>query len=283
MRRDIHRLLSTLDGQPVCLFKNPGNAGDALLQAGTAAALDRAGVRWEAVHPGDDVNGRSLLIGGGGNLTPDYDHTEIALRAFVERDPRRIVILPHGIRGQQGVLGLLRAQDLVVCRDRIGYAHVHGSSKAEVALAHDMAFHLDARRFLDDQVLARVARPFLEERLATQGWSTSQFCERSTMRFMRTDNEAAAGYPATDIDISHHLIDGDVDTVSAASAWSLLECVRRSRRIVTDRLHVAIAGALLGTPTEFWPNSNDKNRSVFDHSLRRFPHVRFGAERARSS
>ncbi|MBI4884966.1 MAG: polysaccharide pyruvyl transferase family protein [Actinobacteria bacterium] len=271
--------MSTLEGQQICFFSTPGNAGDALINAGTLAAFNRAGVRWESVQPGDHVQGRTLLIGGGGNLTPNYNHVELAMATFVESNPRKIVILPHGIRGQERVLKLLRSQDLVVCRDRIGFEHCRTSTHAEVALAHDMAFHLDVRKFLEGEVLAVVARPFLVERLAACGWKLSQFNERRTMFFMRTDGECVTGSAPTDIDISDQLIDGDVNRLSAISAWGLLECVRRSRQIVTDRLHVAVAAALLGTPTELLPNSYDKNRSVFDHSLRRFRHIRFAESR----
>jgi hypothetical protein len=47
------------------------------------------------------------------------------------------------------------------------------------------------------------------------------------------------------------------------------------KRVVTDRLHIAIAGALLGLEVELHPNSYYKNRAVYDYSLRRFSNVRF--------
>lgn len=43
----------------------------------------------------------------------------------------------------------------------------------------------------------------------------------------------------------------------------------------TDRLHVAIAGALLGKSVELHANSYFKNRAVYQFSLRSFPSVRF--------
>ena len=190
-------------------------------------------------------------------------------------DPRRIVMLPQGLRGQTSTLTSLRAQDLVICRDRIAYRHARRVGPARAMLAHDMAFHLDVDQFLNDQLNASSGRAFLEDRLVEHGWSLQRFDSRSIMTFTRLDSERVASTPDTDLDISHALIDEDVNQVSPISAWSLLECVRHSRRIVTDRLHVAIAASLLGVPTQLWPNSYDKNRSVFDHSLRRFPTVEF--------
>ncbi|CAN5596151.1 hypothetical protein BH10ACT2_BH10ACT2_00470 [soil metagenome] len=282
LRSRMHRFLSRLADQPVCYFKTPGNAGDALIHAGTMAAFDRALVRWDAVQPGDDLTGRTLLIGGGGNLTPTYDHVEVALRAFLETDPGRIIILPCGPRGHTSVLSQLRRRDLVICRDRVGYRHVRSIGTARVRLDHDMAFHLDAENFLNDQRIAAVSGQFLIERLAARGWTLQQFSGRPTMTFTRTGSERAESSPLTDIDISHELIFGDVSDVSPIAAWGLLECIRSSRRIVTDRLHVGIGAGLLGVPTELLANSYDKNRSVFDYSLHKLNSVHFSLLAARS-
>ncbi len=275
LRSRMHRFLSRLADEPVCFFKAPGNAGDALIHAGTMAAFERALVRWEAVEPGDDVTGRTLLIGGGGNLTPTYDHVEVALRAFLDSDPGRIVLLPCGPRGHASVLSHLRRQDLVICRDRVGYRHVRSIGTAQVRLDHDMAFHLDAENFLNDQRAAAASRGFLSERLAAHGWTLQQLSSRPTMTFTRNDSERAESSPLTDIDISHELIYGAVSEVSPIAAWSLLECIRSSRRIVTDRLHVGIGAGLLRVPTELLANSYDKNRSVFDYSLHKLDSVQF--------
>lgn len=281
MRKPVDRFLSAFSSRPICFYRVPGNAGDALINAGTMAAFKRANVRWDAVEPGDDVSGRDLFVGGGGNLTPYYDHVSDALHRFVNSEPRRLVVLPHGIRGQEQVLKLLRTQDLVMCRDRPGYRHVRQTAHASVALAHDMAFHLDAPEFLDNPALSAVAVPFIEERLGAQGWSLATIAEQPVMRFMRIDEERCAATPNTDIDISNELIFGDVNAVSPVAAWSLLECVRHCQRVETDRLHVAIAAALVGIRAQLWPNNYNKNRSVFNQSVRRFDHVQFRSKISR--
>lgn len=274
----MERLLRALGPEPVCLWKNPGNAGDSLIHLGALHAFERCGVRVERIEVGDDVAGRTVVMGGGGNLVPLYDHTAQAFAAFRSGDARRIVMLPHGIRERGDTLRLATSDDTVVCRDAVAAEHVARSgTAAQVLLGHDMAFHLDVRRVLDDRRLAARARPLLDDRLAVHGWRLDAFRHRPEMCFTRIDAERTDGSPATDIDISHHLIVGETDDDAAVSAWCLLSCIDASRRITTDRLHVAIGSALTRTPVRFLPNSYDKNRSLVDMSLWMFPHVEFAA------
>jgi CDP-glycerol glycerophosphotransferase len=46
-------------------------------------------------------------------------------------------------------------------------------------------------------------------------------------------------------------------------------------RLVTDRMHVGIAGAMLGKKVDLYPSNYDKTKAVFDHSMiTNFPNVR---------
>ena len=64
--------------------------------------------------------------------------------------------------------------------------------------------------------------------------------------------------------------------VAALISRSMLRCVREATGLRTNRLHVAIAGGLLGKPVEFYPNSYFKNEAIYRFSLRdRFPTIRW--------
>lgn len=275
-RADVQRFLRGLLDEPVCYFKNPGNAGDSLIHSGTVDAFKRAGIRWDRVEPGDDVAGRTVIMGGGGNFMPIYDHVDRAFNAFIETGARRIVILPHGIRGHDATLGRARPGDIFLSRDRPGLEHVRRVTSAPtVLLAHDMAFHLDVRRFMGDRSLAIAARPGLHDRLADSGWSLEAIADRTEMQFTRIDTERGPISPDSDVDISFCLMSGESDLEAAIASWRLLECIRHCRRIVTDRLHVAIASALTGVECELLPNSYDKNSAVYQQSLWMFPNINF--------
>ena len=275
IRHGMHVWLRGLHGETVCLYPNPGNAGDALILVGTIEALARAGVAWDLVRPGDDVAGRTLLLGGGGNLVPPYGEMASALRTFVDTDPARIVVLPHGIRDHHDEMALLRSGDTVFCRDRVAFEHVRRHTDASVRLEHDMAFHLDAEMLLDRGGRDPDAVAFLEERLAEHGWSLGRLRDRPVVRFNRIDVERRSDSSETDIDLSFHLIHTDVDSISWVDAWALLRCIESARTIATDRLHVALGAALLGVPVQLSSNSYDKNLAVFETSLSRFPNVDF--------
>jgi hypothetical protein len=55
----------------------------------------------------------------------------------------------------------------------------------------------------------------------------------------------------------------------------LFEVIGSHSRIQTDRLHVAIAGALLGREVHLHPNSYYKNQAVYDYSLEQYENVTF--------
>jgi SAM-dependent methyltransferase len=59
------------------------------------------------------------------------------------------------------------------------------------------------------------------------------------------------------------------------SAEYLLRAVDQFETIRTDRLHVAVAGVLLGKKVEIYPNSYFKNRAMYDFSFKRYPGARF--------
>ncbi|MCC6444206.1 MAG: polysaccharide pyruvyl transferase family protein [Armatimonadetes bacterium] len=52
---------------------------------------------------------------------------------------------------------------------------------------------------------------------------------------------------------------------SSFEHWIVLH--RRAKRIITNRLHSSIAGAIFGVPMILTANSYHKNRSVWEHSL----------------
>ena len=59
------------------------------------------------------------------------------------------------------------------------------------------------------------------------------------------------------------------------SAHFLLRAIDQFASVRTDRLHVAIAAAMLGKTVELYDNSYYKNRAVFDFSLSSLLNVRF--------
>jgi hypothetical protein len=144
-----------------------------------------------------------------------------------------------------------------------------------------MAFGLDIRRMLGDPELAARARPVFEQRLGAAGFDAAAPGVEFPTWIGRTDVERHPDAPtaALELDLSRLFIIGDTEEDLAVSAWCLAEAVRRMSEVQTDRLHVAIAGVLLGKRVELRPNNYDKNREVFAFSLSSMPGVSFGSHR----
>lgn len=277
LRRRMRQILSTYVGTSVAYLPNPGNAGDALISVSEVEAFARAGVRWEPVGLKDDVSGRVVFLGGGGNLTPLYGDLAHAISTFAPQGPRELVLLPHGVRDSGDSLGLLRSADTVVCRERTALRHcMQSASAARPVLAHDMAFHLDATNFLADRSLEARSRPILEEVLGAAGWTLERLARRRLVSLTRVDREVGPMSPPSDVDVSHEFSPQRLECEADVSAWCFLATIAACRAVVTDRLHVAIGASLLGVRVLLLPNSYDKNQSVYHHSLARFESVTFG-------
>lgn len=274
LRQPMEAFLRPFAGEEVLFYPNPGNAGDSLIAMGEYEAFRRAGVKVRIIDIGSDVTGRSVFVGGGGNLVPLYRSVHDALSNYLGK-ARRIVILPHTIRGHEPLLARMDETCTVFCRDPESLAHVSAHApRAQALPGHDMALHVDAEALLADPKLKARALPRFAERFVLADVAAEQLPLLPVVHFLRTDDEAAGPDGGTDADISA-LFDFGVGPDNApVAAWCLLHAVQSARRIRTDRLHVGIAAALLGKPCELLDNSYGKNRAVHAHSLSELTHVR---------
>jgi exopolysaccharide biosynthesis predicted pyruvyltransferase EpsI len=59
-----------------------------------------------------------------------------------------------------------------------------------------------------------------------------------------------------------------VEPWARAVSYSILRFLKDFDEIHTNRLHICIAGALIGIKVHFYPNSYWKNRAVYEHSIK---------------
>lgn len=268
-------LLREFRNTEVLYLPNSGNAGDSLISTATMQAFRRLNISYQPITLDANVDGRIVILGGGGNFIPLYATIRNALVRFAGR-AKRIILLPHTIRGNEDLIPDLPASTLLICREIPSYDHViNVNPRCEVALAHDMAFHLDPEELLiNDPDAAEFQSVFLGK-LTDAGVTTADIARRPEMRFFRLDGESTGKHGGGDIDISSLFEFGVWPRNSEKSSWCFLEAIRISRAVITDRLHVGIASAILGKPCQLHDNSYGKNREVFRHSLRRWSSVSF--------
>lgn len=235
-----------------------GNFGDNLIWLGLERLLRRQEVPF-AVVPHDHIAGfepepdDTVYIHGGGGWVPFW--SGVPARVFgdlVTRHRGRIVIGPSTFSPDENYLEAalfspLRAaleRTVIFCRDKPSLDIVNQGmgNAARVVLDHDTAMNLTC-----DEILA-LGEPVGPSR----GY-----------RFFALRNDAEYQPPG-----SCRIWRAPVDPVD--HSYSLKHWVRlhaRAGSIITNRLHSAICGAILGVPTTLLPNSYHKARGVWELSL----------------
>jgi exopolysaccharide biosynthesis predicted pyruvyltransferase EpsI len=275
LRTDVERFLGQFSGESVLLVPNEGNAGDCLIFASTLDAMRRASINVDIVNAAADFENRTVFLGGGGNLVGIYRGMRRAIEAC-RLEAARIVLLPHTIRANDDLIQSLDGRATVWCRDRRSSEHVQSlNANLDCRIAHDMAFHCDAAEFLRDQKCNELGPTLLDNDLKSCGTSLERLARLPVVRFMRTDREARPSKIKNDVDVSRAFGRVTDAETSKLAAWCFLKTISVTKRVITDRLHVAIACVLLGKNCELLDNSYNKNREVYAHSLRRFEHISF--------
>lgn len=266
-RHDMENFLAELRGQQVLYLPNPGNGGDSLIATATYQAFDRAGIEIELAHLDTPVEGRTVILAGGGNLVPISEDVQQALERFAPR-ASRLILLPHTIRGHDGLLAQLDARCTLFVRDQSSLDHVRQANPSlDVRLAHDMAFHLDVRKLLADPALRCLGPAIVSAGLEAAGLSEEMLKSWPSVEYLRTDAESTARFPMTDLDISVLCMMGVNPDEAPLAAWCFLHLIALAAHVHTDRLHVGIGAALMGVPCTLRDNDYGKNSSVFAQSL----------------
>jgi exopolysaccharide biosynthesis predicted pyruvyltransferase EpsI len=274
-------LKSVAAGQTIDWVLNPGNAGDSLIVAGTVQLMSDHGISYRCINEYDryDSTGRIMCYSGGGCLVPYYTFGRDFLMRHHER-AQHIVLLPHTVDGNEDLLAAFGSNVTLICREEISYQYCRRASRAQVYAADDLAFSLAAKQFLtqpqnalslrDEKISARLLSRY-REFLAHAGGE-------NTLAAWREDVEQNVKRPmAASHDIAN--VFGIESTYGLGamltSAEYFLRTVDHFATIRTDRLHVAVAGVLLGKRVEIYPNSYFKNRAMYEFSLTRYPGARF--------
>lgn len=267
-RAVVTEYLRGLAGRELFYYPNPGNAGDALIAAGTKAAFNRAGLAPTVIDAESDVTGKTVIMGGGGSLLGPQGEFPAALRNF-SMQAKELIILPHTLRMSPEILDCLRENVTIFVRELESFRILSGNTtRPTVFLAPDMAFHVDVQEFLADPAVAGPGRRWFDAMLKHHGIKFGPIMEAPRAYFARTDWEKRADIGGSDFDASDVFAFGIWGERGAASAWCLLNAVRLVQAVTTDRLHVGIAAALLGKDCELHDNIYGKNRNIFEYSMK---------------
>jgi exopolysaccharide biosynthesis predicted pyruvyltransferase EpsI len=281
-----------LTGRKVYYCPNPGNAGDALIAHATYNLLREHSLEYLIVPyqraAERDLRDQIVVFGGGGSFNALFG----AAARFVERfapGARRLIVLPQTVASHEALLGSLGEHVTLFCRERVSFQHARAHARrARVQVAEDLVLSLDVAKELHG------AAPLKWHLPRRRKWLRAEL-EFQWRRWRKARSDRGAGTegvlncfrggldrpdmipPPDNIDASALLGRGVYpEAVAQATARRFLGFLAGFETINTNRLHVAIGGALMGKAVNMYPNTYYKNQAVFEFSLKdRFPRVRW--------
>ena len=253
---------------PFTYIPNPGNMGDMLIAAATFQFFKRYKLPFSRFDESEAPE--TIVYGGGGIWTKDYAAAWARFLPLFQR-AKRIVILPSSFYDCEPFIRQMDGRFTVFCREHQSYDYLlKAGTGAKVILEHDMALRLQS------SVLTRYNKHHLLYRQIISNIN-QEYQNRSRIGyFLRSDCERVCNLPS-DLDLSsfcggdEHL-DEDFSCCCSAIMLSVVDSVDA---VVTDRLHVCIAGLLMGKEVYLLDNSYHKCSGVFNYSLSRFKSVHF--------
>ncbi|MEM8791876.1 MAG: polysaccharide pyruvyl transferase family protein [Pseudomonadota bacterium] len=276
-------LIARLRGCDCTYVPNPGNAGDSLIALATYQLFERHGLQVEVGHHSGHYPGRVVILGGGGNLIPEYkDIYQAILRN--KDTAEELILLPHTVHGYDELLASLDERCILFGREERSFTYLKQQAlRATVHLADDMAFTVDLSELS--------TLPMLNPGIVTTEWparrarrlrrmlkiQSGRLRHGGTLNAIRLDREKTdVEVPPHNFDLSDIFMDNVLDRRSVWQTVSMLAAtIRPYRKVRTNRLHVAVLAALMGREVEMLDNSYGKNSAVYETSMQHMTNVTF--------
>ena len=141
---DIRDFLAAYSNKDIIYCPNPGNGGDGFIAHAAFTLFDALSIRYGFMHFDEQVQGKTIFYGGGGNLIEGrYPHAHQFLTNNLGNG-NSIVILPSTVKGFHEMLA--QAPDLtILCRESVSYSSLResGFPSERLFLCDDLAFTID--------------------------------------------------------------------------------------------------------------------------------------------
>lgn len=285
MRCDLKAHLTELAKTNELFYRpNIGNAGDSLIACATFQLFEKNRIPYQLVDDESfDPVGKVVIYGGGGNLVSG----RYEARRFLERvhlSATKLVVLPHTISGHEDFLGQLGSNVDLFAREEVSFEYLRRYAlRANLFLGDDLAFELDPMRILEEELPRPYRHLPLKQLVRRDAALLREVVRRSYSRDLvlncfRTDKERTdIRLPANNVDVSKLFKCGTETPPQAfVSTHMVFRLINHYDAVRTNRLHLAIAGAVLGKEVQFYSNSYYKCEAVYNFSMKdRFPNVQW--------
>ena len=209
-----------------------------------------------------------ILLRGGAYLNDVWKEYEILENTTRDNPDCAIIVAPQSFffnsttRFPEFFEGS-KQEIYLFCRERYSYnllLSMNFPKNVHVYLSHDAALYLSKDDFNPRNGSYDLICP-RGDRESAVDWRIEDLRKR------RNAGLTDSGHPIDNV------LMGDLDLIGDFRAF--VNLIEGSRRVYTDRLHVAILSAILGKDTFLYPNSYPKNKGVYEFSLYKFSNVRF--------
>jgi exopolysaccharide biosynthesis predicted pyruvyltransferase EpsI len=250
----MENLFKSFLGKKIMVLLHHGNRGDGLIQEGTRTLLRKSGIAYKEFSFPKDTRGDILLISGCGAFSDDWDSGIKYTKRYLDFFDR-IYILPASYDAASSkirfFLSGLSKKIFLYCREHDSFDKVKAivPFRENIFLDNDMGFYIDYNMWKKDGQGILMAFRNDKER-------NREIMSQLTIMAYKMQALLLPGRTNTDVMQGTH------------NEWErALEMISKFEKIYTDRVHVAIAAALLGKKTYIYPNANHIVRGVYEYSL----------------
>lgn len=259
---------------------NEGNMGDLLIDIATRQFFRRhhLPVRHESHH--------HVVYGGGGRFVPFYGSLEVQAAKLTSARVERCIILPHSFYQVDSFIHVLDEHHLVFCREQRSLEYCRSlNERAQFLPADDMALHFcpdySPPPDPEERGAPHCLKPWAVSlmgkiRKAVQESSFPAFRENYWQRGAFLPRRGKEGALPAELVLGQDISDlwsgtGDGSPEQVFLIRGLLTVLSGLDIVISDRLHICIAGLFAGCRVYFLDNNYGKLSGVYRQSLLEHP------------
>lgn len=285
--------MSSLGGARVFFEELKGNNGDALIQMGMRELFRRHSIAPIASPDDADV----ILLNGGGAMNDLWPEGGAqVIEGYLARFPdKELLVGPSSFYFTQldfaSILRMAAGDVALFCRERHSLDFLNALDLPEnvtIELGRDLAFELadsdfiaEQRRLCSEGHILCAMRKDREGQAGVLAKTSGSWLPRSVRKpLSKLRDRMVAGR-------SSGLIDGILSRIPGSKSAEIVyrdvsvsvdfegfcQSIRGARAIITNRLHIAILGSMLGKEIHLVCGSYHKIKGVYEFSLSDNPHV----------
>jgi glycosyltransferase involved in cell wall biosynthesis/exopolysaccharide biosynthesis predicted pyruvyltransferase EpsI len=299
---------SYLKAIPYFMFcPNNGNLGDIIIAAAEYQYFNYLGCDYSVFDMYSQAlpeNGPIDFVYGGGGIFVKYCNYQNVIDILKSPNLRRVIILPSSFFECPDVLEVFDERFTVFCREKRSYDYCKSiNTRAEFILSDDMAFNLNIADLknnfssnikrnitsLNDIYLNRVyasysfymsirtkiVQAFSENTIVTNNGIRAAYLLRADAESQDKTSDITA-FLQKRIDLSGFTWTSCADPgVVKLLSVLFIDAINTLDVVVTDRLHIGIASAMLGKKVYLLDNIYGKISAVYEHSMKDLKNVYF--------